>query len=161
MKAIKILFIIVFVFIVQTLCAQTETTSIVYGYDAAGNRISRSLTISKVDDADSLKTEITNNGVNPEEITNNAAQQLSETMGNKQITIFPNPTDGILQVNITNLETKDKGEIKLFGVNGAELMKVKTLQESNTINISNKPNGIYMMKVMLNEKETVWKIVKN
>jgi hypothetical protein len=158
---IRILLIVVFLGLLQTVSAQIENNDIIYGYDDAGNRTDRSIDISKVLKPDSLqKGDIFNYIANTEMVTSNTAQDLNETIGNKQITIYPNPTDGILKINITNLDIKDKGSIKLYGVNGAELIYVKNIQASNTINISDKPNGAYMMKVLLNGKETVWKVMK-
>ncbi len=136
---------------------------VVYEYDNAGNRTNRSLDVLKVLQPDSLFKDgvLSNVGVvDGEVVGGNTAENLNETIGDKTINIFPNPTEGVLQVNITNLGLEDKGEIRIYGVNGAELMRINSVKSNNTIDISDKPNGTYVMEVRFGDKRGVWKVVK-
>ena len=160
----KLIYIIILVFGIvilnhYNLIAQTEITSITYTYDAAGNRQTRTISVKKINEKDSLNL-LGNVGDNiNESLQTNNATELIDQLGNKEITIYPNPTEGLLKVNITNLENS-KGYIKLYGVNGSEVLKINTLKESNEVDISDKVNGVYVMEVWVEGEKRAYKVVK-
>ena len=67
-------------------------------------------------------------------------------IGNYELSIYPNPTTG--QLRITNYELRDGVNIELFDVFGrcVETWRAASLQDG-TINISNLPAGVYMLRV--------------
>ncbi|MEN8787808.1 MAG: T9SS type A sorting domain-containing protein, partial [Flavobacteriales bacterium] len=70
------------------------------------------------------------------------------------ISIFPNPTNGIVNVSSKN----EIEEIELYDMAGKRLNKV---QKVNSIDISAFENGVYVLKVKQNGSVTTKKIVKN
>jgi len=70
------------------------------------------------------------------------------------LTVYPNPT----QDKVTFSITEQISSIELYNLTG---QKVAQFQNTNTINISNLPNGIYTAKVIVgNSKPTMHKLVK-
>jgi hypothetical protein len=88
------------------------------------------------------------------------------TIENGELTIYPNPTDGQLQ--ITNYELRIEN-IEIFDVMGRKVQsfefKVQSSEFLNfkpeTLNISNLPTGIYFLRIQTeNGKITTQKIIK-
>ena len=67
------------------------------------------------------------------------------------LTIFPNPTSGIVTVN-----TFAGNTIVIYNIMGKEILRRKAEAESLTINLKDLPNGIYLLR---SENEVV-KIIK-
>ncbi|TDP60892.1 DUF7619 domain-containing protein [Flavobacterium dankookense] len=74
----------------------------------------------------------------------------------KGITIYPNPTNGVITINsLTTLQS-----VALFDVQG-RLMETHLLDEmTTTINITNKAKGIYFLKITSDNGTKVEKIIK-
>lgn len=64
------------------------------------------------------------------------------------ISVYPNPTNDIL--NIETKETSKPLQIKLYNTTGKEV--IKTNLTSNQINISNLPQGLYLLNIISNGK---------
>jgi hypothetical protein len=68
--------------------------------------------------------------------------------------IYPNPTKGIVQFGLPQLE-----QIKVFNTSG-KLMMVKTNQSSsNSLDISSLPNGCYLLRVESGESVYSGKVI--
>jgi hypothetical protein len=121
---------------------------IVYEYDAAGNRVLRKNEVSmqaKKANADEQTTDI-----------------FEEELPEMKISIFPNPTKGILQIEISNANTLQGVEIRLYNPQGALIRQLSNLSEMTTLDISEQSGGIYIMQIVLNDNEiSTWKIIKN
>ena len=122
--------------------------AIKYEYDDAGNRIRRFEEIpmhAKMKNADEQTTDI-----------------FEEELPEMKISITPNPTKGILQVEITNAETLQGVEILLYNPQGTLIKRLGNLAEQTTLDISSQPDGIYIMQIVQNNKKiSTWKIIKN
>ena len=123
--------------------------AIKYEYDDAGNRKRRYNPdvpmYAKKANADEQTTDI-----------------FEEELPEMKISITPNPTRGFLQVEISNAETLQGAEIRLYSPQGMLIRKINNLSETTTLDISNQPGGIYIMQIVLNNKEiSTWKIIKN
>ena len=70
-----------------------------YDYDAMGNRIKREIVLSR-----SME---------------NTEKPLTETLSRKSISIYPNPTAGLLKISISGWETTDKCKFTIFSLKGA------------------------------------------
>jgi hypothetical protein len=125
-----------------------------FEYDAIGNRISRTLIPLQlksgnigfpITDPDKLEL--------PEKETFSADEA--------QIKIYPNPTKGILRIEITNCPGEAKIELSLFDLSGSKLMEMQNLSPVYNLDISNRKNGIYILKVFINNRISNWKIIKN
>ncbi|UEG50174.1 T9SS type A sorting domain-containing protein [Ferruginibacter lapsinanis] len=79
---------------------------------------------------------------------------------NKQLVeIYPNPARNTVNVNLTGYE--GASEIRLFDINGRQVLTKKTALINSQIDISTLPKGVYLVKIM-NGKTTIssTKIVK-
>lgn len=81
-----------------------------------------------------------------------------------RISIYPNPTTGILHVELSRHETRDT---KLEIINSSGIVMVRLtqrdfLQQDNTvsININNLPPGLYIIKYATNTITSIQKIIK-
>ena len=79
---------------------------------------------------------------------------VQEFKSQLEIAVFPNPTNGLVTIK----STEKISSIELYNLMG---QKVEQFQNTNTINISSFPNGIYTTKVFIGtSKPTMHKLVK-
>ena len=117
-----------------------------YTYDDAGNRLTRKKEIV-VQTRGAL-----NNGEEPSVYE----EELSET----KVTIYPNPTKGMLKVDISGVEQFENAQISLYDLTGKLLQQWAGISQSNTIDLSERTPGMYIMQVAYNGKISSWKIIK-
>jgi hypothetical protein len=137
-------FYLLFSFLLFLSSGVAQTVS--YGYDNAGNRIFRKIvTLTKVQ----------------------AVKKSSETpapaidqLGERKITVYPNPTKGALAVEITGGDTKDEIRLILFSAQGTQLQNLKVTATTTPVNMSSYPGGWYILRVQAGEKVTEFKIIK-
>jgi len=131
-----------FLLILSSGIAQTVS----YGYDNAGNRISRkTVTLAKAQAAKK----------NPE-----TPAPVIEQLGERKITVYPNPTKGALAVEITGGDAKDAIRLTLFGPQGTQLQSINATATITPVNMSSYPAGWYILRVQAGAKNTEFKIVK-
>jgi len=114
-----------------------------FGYDDAGNRTSRFVIHLKdkpVKDTASLAREDLLNGM--------------------AIVIKPNPTDGVLNVQILKTDNNQVIKIYLHDVAGKLLFKNEHCTNNTLVDITNRENGMYILSVMVNNEKRTWKIIK-
>ena len=153
---------------------------VTYGYDASGNRINRTIymsppaytpppqdsteivvenedgsvaTIQDMESGDQMHPEVYNGEETPQEIYTDA---LSETL----ITIYPNPTKGLLTVKMSNMPQHSASSLTLFDMQGRVITQQQTLSDENKLDISAQPAGTYIMQIAVRDETTSWKIVK-
>ncbi len=138
---------------------QANAQSVKYTYDAAGNRETRSkLTVQSMN-----RAAVTNGETQPADTTEKADEptQLEEMLGETKITIYPNPTKGMLRVDIAANKIPKDARIYLFNVSGTLVRQLTGVSATNNIDISAQPAGTYIMRIMLDkENVSVWKIIK-
>lgn len=140
-KLTSVLIALVFISLPSAVLSQAVS----YAYDSSGNRIKREIRMnankkpgcSGVDDI-----------------------HVQETISERNVRIYPNPTKGMLKVEIVGYETDDTGQIDLFSLAGQHLFAERLSSESSLIDISGSPNGIYILQISINGKSTSWKIIK-
>jgi hypothetical protein len=89
--------------------------------------------------------------------------QTGQTLNFDKIVFFPNPNNGIINLNFA---TKEKGKLELvvFDANGSKVYMEE--QENfagsyeNEINISGQPNGSYYLQILIGGKSYSKKIIK-
>jgi hypothetical protein len=121
--------------------AQDKVT---YSYDAAGNRISRTIVIGELRADVSEEQEITT---------------YSEILSELLIKIYPNPTTGLIRIEIQNLPVDETANITLYELSG-KLIISKQTSVSTEIDITGQPAGIYLLKIVAGKEQTKWKIIK-
>lgn len=116
-----------------------------YGYDASGNRISRTVVLSK-----SMANAVRNkqNGYSDAEDCYN-------------VKIYPNHTDSRVRVTVSDKTGgKVSGLIAVYSTGGAIVTKQKIMEFGNDIDLSGKQNGIYILHITVGNSVSTWKIIK-
>jgi len=129
----------------QVLYSQNKVS---YGYDAAGNRTSRTIDMSTP-----LKSA-------PAPESQEEPTVYSEMLSDIELKIYPNPTDGLLKVEIHNLPEDQTANIWLYNLSGKLITSRKGVTDFVNVDISGQPPGIYLMKIVAGEYQTEWKIIK-
>lgn len=111
-----------------------------YDYDAMGNRIKREIVLSR-----SME---------------NTEKPLTETISSKSISIYPNPTAGLLKISISGWETTDKCKFTIFSLKGALIQEIQVSSSVTEIDLSDESDGMYLLNIELNESKSAWKIIK-
>ena len=83
---------------------------------------------------------------------------INKDVINNNVSIYPNPTSGLL-----NVLASENSTVQLMDVTGKEVLLQTTVNayEKQEINVSNFANGVYMMKIFNNNSVTVKKVVLN
>lgn len=139
-------YIILLLFIV--LVFKSYAQEIRYGYDAAGNRISRYVVETKASE-------------DIEEFAD-AEPQDFKLDENTDIRLYPNPTSGLLSFEVINPEMQDNPEIqiKVYSVSGSLIREEEYQSASFTIDISDEQNGTYLLDMKVNGKQQNFTIIK-
>ena len=118
-----------------------------YTYDNAGNRLSR--TIVMPGGASRVRGNLT---------PDSTAQK--DAIANHEITIYPNPTKGVLKVQINGLTDTDKATIALSDMKGNVLITRQVGELIETLDITSMPDGVYLIKIIYGTDVKIWKIIK-
>jgi len=146
MKTLRLFSILVLTGIMSKL-SYSHAQTIYFGYDAAGNRISRSITLQK-----STSQHENENQFEP--------QEFKDQLGNHDILIYPNPVTSELIVKIPSLSDNEYATISLFDQSGRMVYRNDRATGHNTISFSGMNAGVYYMKIMMKENSVEWKVVK-
>jgi len=95
-------------------------------------------------------------------VTINNTTSLSGTVNVKQnVTIYPNPSNGMCNINIHN-SSNDAVDIKLTNILGKEMMQLneRTVNGEIAVNFSDLPNGIYFMNLKFDNQFKIVKMMK-
>ncbi|AOW19528.1 hypothetical protein LPB138_02025 [Urechidicola croceus] len=76
-----------------------------------------------------------------------------------KISIYPNPTRGLLNIKIANLSSDYT--IEIFNIQGKVVLSKSMKQSEETVNIENLPTGVYLLKTQINDKVYTQKIIKH
>ncbi|NPD82006.1 T9SS type A sorting domain-containing protein [Prevotella sp. PINT] len=117
--------------------------SLSFSYDNAGNRVKREITMA----AKALPKK-------------SNATYFSEMLSEKNIRIYPNPTKGLLKVEIIGYDSSDKCNLSIFGTSGQFILSTSLTSSIGNLDISSCPDGICLLHISLNGKESTWKIIK-
>ena len=123
-----------------------QMQAVVFEYDAAGNRILRTMLVKKLSEADSTLC-------HAEAHQNVGNQQMQEIM------VYPNPTDGLVNVEFS-LPLKHNGTFTLSAINGILIMQGNLTSTINMLNMKNLAKGAYILLVETDEVKEKFKIVK-
>lgn len=129
-----------------SLCGSAFADRIENYYDAAGNRLTSEKVI--------IFTRGSVNGNAPEE------KMYQDSLASTRITIYPNPTEGDLKIDIAGVSDFESSGLILYDMAGKVVKNITQLSESNELDITDYANGMYIMVIKINEESTTWKIVK-
>lgn len=136
----------------------TAQDSISFEYNAAGGRISKKVirmtTLAPAQQDVEEEEE-------PVEAPTEIEEVYNDHLAEAEIRIYPNPTKGLLFVNIDNIPADSRAQIMLFNMSGRQLLTTEIVSSPTEIDITNHPNGVYIMRIIIGDKLTEWKIIKN
>lgn len=135
------------------LTSHSQEIIITYSYDAAGNRINRHDTIfvggggkGAADYEDPQKKEVISD----------------DTFTPGTIKIYPNPTKGNIEIEIPD-DPDHQGEkirIVVLDINGRKLVDKNKQSFKTNVDLSSRPDGIYILNLIKGNVISQWKIVK-
>ena len=133
----KQLFLIIAIFFISINLFAVDPPYFKYEYDGAGNRTHRVLVVPVPRIADGEEPEL-------------------ET----EINVYPNPTPGRLNISISELKEKERTSIKVLDLEGRVVVDIDNLQLDNPVDLTELPNGAYIIVIQLGKEVTKWKIIK-
>ncbi len=110
-----------------------------YAYDGDGNRIERQILMTRSATAPS--------------------EFFQEEISEQSVKIYPNPTKGNLVVELSGSEIK-KGSVSIFNMSGRKIIQQQISNSRVTLDLSNYPAGVYLLKIYVDENSTTWKVIK-
>jgi len=139
-------FICLFILILFAVSNNVSAQNISFTYDADGNMESRN-TVTLKSNAPKHVEEV------PEE------EIISVELAEQKITIYPNPTQGEICVEITPLNPEEESFMHIFDSSGRLLEIKKIVSERTYLEISGSP-GVYLLNIHLGANTSKWKIIK-
>ncbi|MCK4679309.1 MAG: T9SS type A sorting domain-containing protein [Bacteroidales bacterium] len=130
-----------------------------YTYDANGNRILRNIVTLMSQPIDTTNQDTIVEIIKKQDYLA-LESNYNEELGEQTITIYPNPTGGAFAVGIINMPDGIKRKMVLYSMSGKEVFYKDDLDELTVIDVSAQQSGTYLLKIMLGDKQTTWKIVK-
>lgn len=85
---------------------------------------------------------------------------VEEKIDELKIIIYPNPTSGLFQVSISNIDSKQRNYYNIYSLNGSLLIKKEIDSSMTDIDISAFSKGTYLMDLFLGDKISRWKVIK-
>lgn len=131
-----------------SLSVTAQSQKIEYAYDYAGNRISRTVVVLPP----SQVKKHTDDTIPP--------KPVEEKLGIRTIKIYPNPTKGMLAVEIMGGDENDAIEIQLISGQGIRLQTLKPATEKTPVDMRNYPTGWYILRIVAGKEIKEMKIVK-
>lgn len=125
--------------------AMNAQNRVQFAYDQAGNRVKRELVITH--NARSAKKAATRE------------EAYFEDLGERTVKISSNGS-GIIKITVLQMHTEDEGNVEVYSLGGSEVLNRSLSSAETLVDISDKPKGVYILKVTLNGKVTTWKITK-
>lgn len=136
--------------VLWTAASQAQNPMIHFGYDANGNRTSRTLSIRKIEENGRL-TDTTN--------TLAMLDVAHDTFGKASLTLYPNPTHGKVSIILQGI---GNGTVtaSLVSTTGATLQRCEISDGIHDFDLSGLPGGVYLLRLSASEVSQTWKIIK-
>ncbi|MBN1953018.1 MAG: T9SS type A sorting domain-containing protein [Bacteroidales bacterium] len=134
---------------VSTICAQSITYT--YYYDDCGNRYSRT--------SDELTSKIDNTSNSYSEKASTEESPHIEIIKDIKVSFYPNPTEGALYLELSNLKTETTGEMRITALDGKILM-IEPLNEATYIDLKEFADGIYLLQIQIDNEVNTYRIIK-
>ena len=120
---------------------------VIFAYDAAGNRTSRTIDMSS-------------KSAPQQDTQEEQPAGFSEILAGVRITIYPNPTDGLIKVDIQDLPEGETATLNLYSLSGVLILSKEKVTASTEINITGQADGVYLLKIVAGKEQSEWKIIK-
>jgi Secretion system C-terminal sorting domain len=153
--------------------------SVSYTYDNSGNRLTRTIVVQqlksgvidpkKLNPTNAKGTGLTEATLPGESSANSKVNGQEEVLQDKALTeageiaalVYPNPSKGLLKIDISNMPLNSITEMRLYDLSGVELTSKRNFDSNSELDISQFKNGIYILRIKINEKVFDWKVIKN
>jgi len=134
-----------------------------YSYDNSGNRVLREVieipaaplaidsTTVNVEDPKSKKGTGSVAPVNP---------VLSSLPDGREVNIYPNPTRGQLQIEISEIKEGETGKLLILSMEGKIIEHRAIKDRTIPVDLSRQARGNYILSLRLGEQKKEWQIVK-
>ena len=174
--------IIISIVLLSAIIAKAQTnqgagisTSFTYTYDANGNRIIREFVINNppqsplapdslvdiVNNAEIIMPDVSQNNADTAKISDSDnGKPFESALGERKISIYPNPTKGELRVDISNFNPESKGTIYIVDMSGKVVYQNTNITASNVIDISHTARTTYVLRLVIDGKSKEWVVVK-
>lgn len=116
-------------------------TKIGFSYDVAGNRVKRELVLSRSQSQEAKRS-----------------FTYSDMLSDHQIQIVPNANSG--KVKVVALDGKTQFDVMVYNVSGQNVLVLKNVKGQTEVDLSNQPNGIYVLVLEIGQEKNTWKIMK-
>lgn len=93
-------------------------------------------------------------------IINVGVESLNNSIVENLFSIYPNPTNGILNINLSGEELGQTGSIRILDLGGKEVATWDLSEPKQQINIQDLPKGFYWAEVLIGNKRSVKKVIK-
>ena len=121
-----------------------------FGYDANGNRISRTLTVAKAEE----------NGKSGDIITTlDFITEEANAFGGVTFSVYPNPTHDKLTVSIQGLR-ENHVKACIIATTGAILVQQELCEGVRDLDLSSLPSGMYILQLSASNMTHIRKIIK-
>jgi len=133
----------------------TLAQTVRYAYDPAGNRISRTIVLNTLRSAPQNETE--EEEEEEKEASPTFVEQLTDDL---QVKIYPNPTKGLLQIEIAGNENDNNTPIAVFNQSGQQILATQTAGQITPVDLSGVPAGTYILRLIIRERTENYTIIK-
>jgi len=127
-----------------------------FTYDDAGNRNCRQVIYLKSSVVDEQQTQ-NETGFQP------AADsvEFKGMVGSREVSIFPNPTRGMLTVKVTTgQEQGETSRVVVFTLAGETVLEQSLIGSETRVDLSGRPPGTYILKLSSGTNHVSWKVIK-
>ena len=129
-------------------------TQLQYTYDNNGNRLTRTvidnftITLGKTGITDTLQSK--------------KYVPITNVSNDFKINVWPNPTTSTISIGLqsTDLKQKQEFEYVVTSITGSLLLQNKVFTNNTELDLSGLNNGIYLLKLIANNKTYIYKILK-
>ena len=142
-----IYFSIVSLFLFLASLGGNAQTTHSFTYDASGNRLSRIIPLKSAH-------------ITKQDTLANKLSTFEDLIGNRPVKIYPNPTKGLLKVEIP-FTAEVTATIKIFNLQGALVKDQEVTDTFTELDLNDQPTGMYILRISIGELSSEWKIIKD
>jgi YD repeat-containing protein len=136
-------------YFIASLNSQSQTIN--YSYDAGGNRTSRTIVLNRGSKG---------SGDVKEEKKVLEKVIKDETFLTGTVKIYPNPTHGLLEIEVPIIDEDFELQIIVTDINGRKILDKRNEPVKTVVDLSSQPNGIYILNLKQGDTYSKWKIIK-
>ena len=123
-----------------------------FAYDNYGNRINRDIIYLIISD------------ISPEAQINPEENKIKGEISGITISITPNPNEGHFVVELENFSSRQFDQVScqiyILNLSGDQVYYLNKIRKKNQVDISDQPNGIYILSIVIGDQKMSWKVVK-